>query len=112
AFIKKKFNISTIDKNCPVAFICQTDQIALGAIKAVKETSYKIPDDISIIGFGDISTSRFSDPALTTISVPKREMGKIGAENFLKLLEDKKQSGACILLESILIIRNSTKNNI
>ncbi|MBB6479755.1 substrate-binding domain-containing protein [Spirochaeta isovalerica] len=49
------------------ALICFSDYIALGAMKACKETGFRIPDDISIVGFDDISFSEFSDPPLTTV---------------------------------------------
>jgi DNA-binding LacI/PurR family transcriptional regulator len=90
------------------AIVCQTDQIALGTIKALKELNYKVPQDICVAGFGDLSIGRYSDPALTTISVPKKDMGIIGANTFLKIHTEKTQSKECVLLDSPLIIRNST----
>jgi LacI family transcriptional regulator len=89
------------------AIVCQTDQIGLGTMKALNQLKYKIPQDIGVAGFGDLSIGRFSDPALTTISVPKKDMGIIGANTFLKIHTEKIQSDECVLLDSPLIIRDS-----
>lgn len=101
-FIKNK-------DNNPDALVCQTDQVAVGAIKALKELGFMIPGDISIAGFGDVNIGRFSDPPITTISIPKNEMGKTGAQNFLKVHENKIKESKKIVLNSSLIIRDSTQ---
>ncbi|MFV0364048.1 MAG: LacI family DNA-binding transcriptional regulator [Suipraeoptans sp.] len=61
----------------PTAFFADDDEIALGALKAFNERKIKIPRDVSIIGFDDVSFSKAAVPALTTMHVYKREMGEI-----------------------------------
>ena len=59
----------------PSALVANNDSIALGAMKALKEFGYNIPEDISIIGFDSIPFSTISDPPLTTMEVSCLEMG-------------------------------------
>lgn len=60
----------------PTAFFADNDVIAIGAMKALIKHGYKIPEDISVIGFGNLPFCRISSPELTTISVNQRFMGK------------------------------------
>ena len=63
----------------PTAVFAANDAIALGAMKAIKERGYKIPQDISIVGFNDEESSTFITPPLTTIHAPSYDMGQHGA---------------------------------
>ena len=66
-------------KELPTAVFAASDAIALGVIKAIKEAGYKVPGDISVIGFNDEEMSEFSSPTLTTIHAPAYDMGQHGA---------------------------------
>ena len=59
----------------PSALVCNNDAIALGAMRALREFHVSVPEDISIIGFDDISFAAISEPPLTTVSVPCGEIG-------------------------------------
>ena len=59
----------------PTAFFAENDIIALGAMKALQEFGYRIPEDISIIGFDDLPFCEITTPRLSTIRVSKQEMG-------------------------------------
>ena len=67
-------------QNLPDAIIAASDPIAIGAMRALTEHHIRIPEDISLIGFDDISASRFTNPPLTTFYAPAFEMGKYGAQ--------------------------------
>lgn len=67
--------------------ICATDNIALAAYKAVLTLGKKVPDDISISGFGGYSITDLVTPAITTMKYPYKEMGKIAVENLLRIIE-------------------------
>ena len=58
------------------AVICLNDLMAMGASKAFKEHGYRIPEDVSIIGFDDIIYAKYWEPALTTMFLDKQKFGK------------------------------------
>lgn len=79
-FLKKKPKL-------PTAFFADNDMIALSAMKALQEMGYHIPEDISIVGFDDLPFSEISTPALTTLRVPNKEMGKMAVRRLAELIE-------------------------
>jgi LacI family transcriptional regulator len=93
----------------PSALVCGDDMMAFGAIKAVTELGYRVPQDISIIGFDDINLAQFSTPQLTTIHQDKYQKGHVAAEILLNLIQNKnKGPHKQIITETSLIIRAST----
>ncbi len=66
------------ENNIPTAVFAASDNIAFGAMKAIKEQGLEIPKDISIIGFDDTAICSFTTPELTTIYAPAYEMGQYG----------------------------------
>lgn len=77
--------LEIIDNNETLAecYFADNDLIAIGAIKALKLRGYRIPEDIAIVGFDNISESRIIDPALTTIDIPRRFMGLSAARQLI-----------------------------
>lgn len=73
----------------PTAFLCFSDLMAFGVMKAVKEVGLKIPEDISITGFDDLIFSSYTEPQLTTIGQDFFEIGKMAAELLQDLMENK-----------------------
>jgi len=71
----------------PTALICGNDVLAVGALKAARELSLRVPDDLSITGFDDIELAQIADPALTTVHVPHREMGRRAAKLLINMVE-------------------------
>lgn len=69
----------------PTSVFCCNDIAAVGAIKAVKEKGLKIPEDFSVISIDDIEMASYMTPMLTTVRVPRDEMGKMA----VKLLLDR-----------------------
>ena len=64
-------------RDLPTAFFADNDVIALGAMRALQEKGYRVPEDVSIIGFDNIPYCEISSPRLSTIHVFKQEMGEI-----------------------------------
>jgi LacI family transcriptional regulator len=60
------------------------DIAAIGAIHALREAGRRVPEDISVVGFDDIQSAAFQNPALTTVRQPLRQMGMIAAEALLE----------------------------
>ncbi|MDO4277087.1 MAG: substrate-binding domain-containing protein [Eubacteriales bacterium] len=71
----------------PTAFFADNDMIALGSMKALQEMGYRIPDDISVVGFDDLPFSEISSPSLTTLRVPNKEMGRMAVRRLAELIE-------------------------
>ena len=95
-------------KNRPTAIFSMNDEMAIGAMQTLKNQGFKIPDDISVTGFDDIAYAKYSDPALTTISQPAEEMGKMAMDMLLKVIEGEPLSQRECVLPTEFIIRKST----
>ena len=76
-----------VKNNLPTAYFADNDLMALGAMKAFQERGYRIPDDISIIGFDDLPFSQISTPGLTTLRVPNTEMGQLAVRRIVDMIE-------------------------
>lgn len=74
--------------NLPTAFFADNDIVAMMAMKILREMGYKIPEDISIIGFDNMALSEMVDPPLTTIHVPKYKIGVVAANTIIDINEN------------------------
>ena len=72
----------------PTAIIGGNDNMAVGAIKAIKRHGLSVPGDISVIGIDNSIVAQASDPVLTTMSMPVSEVGRLAIENLLMRIED------------------------
>ena len=91
----------------PTAIFASNDDSALGAMAAIKEMGFRIPEDISIIGFDDIPRAADSFPPLTTVRQPLVEMGKTAVEILVRILNRERITQNRIELPTKLIIRGS-----
>lgn len=71
------------DRNLPTALFCSTDMLALGAIRALTKLGYRVPDDISVVGFDGIAIGELTAPSLTTVVQPAEEMGEQAVRHLL-----------------------------
>jgi DNA-binding LacI/PurR family transcriptional regulator len=92
------------------ALFAFNDVSAIGAIQALREAGRRVPEDVSVIGFDDIQSAAFQNPALTTIRQPLREMGVIAAETLLQRINapTKMPYPKAITVEPELIVRATT----
>jgi len=65
-----------ISQSLPRALVTVSDNLAIGAISALKKHSIQVPEDVAVIGFNDIETASIVDPPLSTISLPLFDMGQ------------------------------------
>ena len=93
----------------PECAFADNDTIAIGAMKALHEYGYKIPEDISIIGFDNIPFAEVSSPSLTTMEVPKKLIGKMALEFMCKRIDEKTSDNIKITVGAKIIVRGSTK---
>ena len=76
----------------PTVVMCGNDVLAAGAISKARELGLNIPNDVSVTGFDDIELARYVFPALTTVHVPHRSMGRIAAQNLVDLIEHRTEN--------------------
>lgn len=90
----------------PTALLCDGDVLAAGACKAVRELGLRVPDDVSVSGFDDLSLATALDPELTTVRLPAEGVGERGMAALLALLDGRPVPGAELPVH--LVIRGST----
>ncbi|MCD7892787.1 MAG: substrate-binding domain-containing protein [Erysipelotrichaceae bacterium] len=91
-------------------YFADNDLLALGALKAFKEMGYRIPEDVSIIGFDNLSISEVSDPPLSTIHVPKQYLGIEAVNRLMSLMKDPNQTPVKIQVLTYFLKRDSSKD--
>jgi DNA-binding LacI/PurR family transcriptional regulator len=92
----------------PTAIFCGNDLIAMGAMSALEEAGVKVPEDVSVVGFDDIYFARLARPPLTTIRVPREQLGELAFKALHKMSRSKRQMGINYQIETELVIRKST----
>ena len=95
------------------ALFAFNDISAIGAIRALQEAGWRVPEDVSVLGFDDIYAAAFHNPALTTIRQPLFEMGALAAKTLLQRVaknppDDDAAIPQTLTVEPTLIIRQST----
>ena len=94
--------------NITAIFACN-DSMALGVIQYLNEINLRVPQDVSVIGFDDILPESVNDIQLSTISVPKMEMGTEAMKLISTLIDDRKVHSKKVIMPVELIERQSTK---
>jgi LacI family transcriptional regulator len=94
----------------PTAVFCVSDRTALSALTALNEAGLRVPDDIALVGFDNVPEGGHSTPALTTVHMPKREMGVVAARRLAELIGQGESEPAPlkIVLPTHLVVRAST----
>ncbi len=107
---KGKEILNITDK--PTAIFCSSDAMAIGVIRAANELGLTVPQDLSVMGFDDISIAEAFLPALTTVQQPIYEMGTEAAKILLKQIKDKdndKQRKEGKIMPHKIIVRDSCR---
>jgi DNA-binding LacI/PurR family transcriptional regulator len=91
----------------PTAVFCYNDMTALGAMRQIRSSGLKVPDDVSVAGFDDLYISQYLEPPLTTVRQPMRQMGRMAMETLLHIF-DGPHSTHNLRVEGQLIVRQST----
>lgn len=82
----------------PTAFFVASDSMAIGAMRALHEEGIKVPEEVSLVGFNDIATSKFLQPSLTTVKIHTEFMG----ESAVELLQEQIRSNRSIAKKIII----------
>ncbi len=95
-------------ENRPTAIFACNDLMAIGAMRAAIDLGYRIPEDLSIIGYDDVQMTKYTNPQLTTISQPMFEMGNRAAEMLIERIHELEIPKRKKILEPNLVVRGST----
>lgn len=90
------------------AVFAYNDALAIGLLKGLKTLGIDVPEQLSVVGFDNITTAQVVDPGLTTVASPLREMGATGVRNVLALIGGARSSDLPYVLPVSLKIREST----
>lgn len=93
----------------PKAIFCISDSVAAGAIRRLAEKGYKVPGDVSVMGFDNTQISQIYIPAITTTKQPQYEIGRAAMELLLNKIQNTKQKNRSVILEHEIIVRDSVK---
>lgn len=91
------------------AIFCFSDEMAMGTISAIGAAGLTCPGHVSVVGFDDLPTARFFQPALTTIAQPKGLIGQRTVELLVEILRDPESPIRQITLPHELVVRDSTR---
>lgn len=106
------FNFLSKLKTMPEAFFCSTDNYAMLCIKSLIKLGYKIPEDIEVIGFGNLHYSNLFTPELTSVSQPSFNMGEKAAELLLNKIvkgEYQDKANSELVLPTKIVLRGTTR---
>lgn len=114
---EKEYTYNTIrdyvrhrSQELPDAFLAGNDLSAIGCIEALQADGFRVPEDISVMGFDDIDIAEYFSPALTTVRNPIARQGMLAIETLVNMVEEK-ENGEVKLLEGELIVRDSCTLN-
>ncbi len=93
--------------DAPTAIFAVSDTLAIGVIKWLRSVARRVPDDVAVVGFDDISLAAQIDPPLTTIAQPMRELGETAARLLLQRLANRSANVPGVLLPHRLVVRRS-----
>jgi LacI family transcriptional regulator len=89
------------------ALVVANDEVAIGVMKAIKESGRRVPEDISIIGFDNIVLAQHVTPALTTMRIDKSGMGRMAAQLLFNRIDYPNAAGIKAIIRPQLIERDS-----
>lgn len=98
-------------KDRPTAILCQNDFIALAIVQAAGQMGLSVPRDLSVVGYDDLEVAALLTPALTTVRVPTRDLGRLAVQELMLQISTKGRGRPLAQRVSVppeLIVRGST----
>ncbi len=92
----------------PTAIICVNDITAVGALRELRERGIRVPEDISVTGFDNVKLSEFCYPALTTVHIPREQIGHIICDRLIPESEQRTAAEHEIVIDPEFVLREST----
>jgi LacI family transcriptional regulator len=97
--------------NLPNAFFIASDPMAIGALRALKESNLRVPEDVAIVSFNDVEMARYASTPLTTVKVHTEEMGRVGVRLLIERIKGRKIP-LKVIVPTELVIRESCGNQV
>ncbi|MCA1615661.1 MAG: LacI family transcriptional regulator [Acidobacteria bacterium] len=92
----------------PTAVVAANDLMALGAMREFLSAGLSIPRDVSVVGFDDIAFASLAEPQLTTVCLPRDELGRLAVEALVTTVEHPERRGVELRISTYLVGRGST----
>lgn len=102
-----KFIEIKLPKDMPTAFVCNCDTVAYALIQKLKDRGYRVPEDISVVGFDNYSFGEYSTPKLTTVEVDVDAMTMLAVDTLQKQIAGQGEKPSRKVISGTLIIRDS-----
>jgi DNA-binding LacI/PurR family transcriptional regulator len=96
-----------LNGNSPTAIVAGNDLIAIGVLHRAYDAGLQVPSELSVVGFDDILFAEFTQPALTTVSVPRTQIGKVAFQALWEMLPNPTLGGKEFRVPTRLVIRES-----
>lgn len=97
------------EQNVPTAIFATSDDMAVGAMNALVDNGFKVPEDVSVVGFYDTKLSSLFRPKLTTVKQPIYDMGAVAIRLLIKLIKGEEIQDNMVYLPHSLVIRDSCR---
>lgn len=94
----------------PTAFFADNDMIALGAMRALQQNGYRVPEDVSIVGFDDLPYCAVSSPPLTTVKVYNSQMGRAAVRRLKEIIDYGDTYRSKVQITSSFVERDSVRD--
>ena len=92
----------------PDAVFCFNDQLAIGALKAIKKRGYRIPEQIAVMGFSESQSALLTEPQLSSVAQPLDLIGETAANLLLEKIKNPDAPDRTVVLDARINIREST----
>jgi DNA-binding LacI/PurR family transcriptional regulator len=92
----------------PTAIMCVNDFMAVGVIRELRDRGIRVPDDISVTGFDNIELAEYCSPPLTTVNIPRTQIGDMVFQSLAGDPTDNSSSGREFVVDPELVVRAST----
>ena len=92
----------------PTAIICVNDFMAVGVLRELREQGLRVPEDVSVTGFDNIRLAEFSSPPLTTVHIPREQIGHVMFENLVADPQKHAAAGRELVIDPEFVVREST----
>ncbi|MCR4587506.1 MAG: LacI family transcriptional regulator [Lachnospiraceae bacterium] len=94
--------------NLPDAFFVASDLMAISVLRTLFDLGVKVPEEVAVIGLSNIEISKYSNPPLTTIALPIRDMGRVAAGILFDRIEGDDTPSKIVTLSAEVLQRSST----